>query len=194
MLCVMGSRRISPRVWCKKRSKQWWSEALSGVYGESWWRDNLRITRENLCLFVINLRDKQLEVREPIDVETRVAVTIWWLGTNIEYRSLAALFGLDRSTVGELINDTCSFIACHLMPVYVCIPHGESLRAIIDGFESRWGFPQAVGAIDGSHVPILKPQHSITIEKQSVVGRFSGFIYECQHWLAWQGTRCSCVC
>ncbi len=70
------------------------------------------------------------------------------------YRSLAALFGLGRSTVGELINDTCSCIACHLMPVYVCITHGESLHAIIDGFEIRWGFPQAVGVIDGSHIPI----------------------------------------
>ncbi len=148
----------------QEKSKQWWSEALSGVYGQSWWRENLRMTRETFTFVCDKLRPhiarQATRMREPIDVETRVAVTIWWLGTNIEYRSLAALFGLGRSTVGELINDTCSFIACHLMPVYLRIPRGESVRAIIDGVESRWGFPQAVGATDGSHIPILKPQHN----------------------------------
>ena len=34
------------------------------------------------------------------------------------------------------------------------------LQEIARGFETVWGFPQAAGAIDGSHVPIMKPQES----------------------------------
>ena len=85
------------------------------------------------------------------------AVTIWRLGTNVELRTLTVLFELGRSTVGEIVLDTCDAITCHLLPKYVRIPQGDSLHEIVEGFEHRWGFPHAVGAIDGSHIPILKP-------------------------------------
>ena len=122
------------------------------------------MTRETFMFVCDKLRPYILRqatrMVDPVSVETRVAVTIWRLGTNVEYRTLAALFGLGRSTVGEIVLDTCSFIVCHLMPLYVRVPSRDGLRAVIDGFENRWGFPQTVGAIDGSHIPILKPQES----------------------------------
>ena len=48
----------------------------------------------------------------------------------------------------------------HLLPKYVRIPQGDSLHEIVEGLERCWGFPHAVGAIDGSHIPILKPVES----------------------------------
>lgn len=64
-----------------------------------------------------------------------------------EYRTLGGLFGLRRSTVGEIVLDTCDAIK-FLMPRYVYSPQG-SLHEVIDVFERRWGFPQTVGAIGG---------------------------------------------
>lgn len=44
-----------------------------------------------------------------------------------------------------------------MFPKYVKIPRDEKLKEIVNGFETRWGFPQAAAAIDGSHIPIIKP-------------------------------------
>jgi len=33
----------------------------------------------------------------------------------------------------------------------------EQSNSIVNGFEEKWGIPQCVGAIDGSHVPVCAP-------------------------------------
>ena len=89
-----------------------------------------------------------------------MAVTLSKLATNVEYRTLSELFGLGRSTVGEIVIETCDAIATHPVPQYVFIPQGDKLREIVEGFETNWVFAQAVGAIDGSHIPIIRPDES----------------------------------
>ena len=58
-------------------------------------------------------------MRSPVTVEERVTVTVWKLATNIEYRSLASLFGLGRSTVGKIVLETCNIMATKLLSHYV---------------------------------------------------------------------------
>ena len=43
-----------------------------------------------------------------------------------------------------------------IRPQYISFPRGEELKAVVEGFENEWGVPQCVGAIDGSHIPILR--------------------------------------
>ena len=40
------------------------------------------------------------------------------------------------------------------------MPEEDILRQIIEGFENRWGFPQVVRAIHGTHIPVSKPNDS----------------------------------
>ena len=135
-----------------------------GLYDDAWWRENLRMTKdtfEKVCNEVKPYITRQVtRFRQPVSVEARVAITIWKLSTNIEFRTIATLFGLGRSTVGEIVLDVCEVIAVHLMPKYVRVPQNERLREIIDGFQCHWGFLQTVGAIDGTHIPIIRPQNS----------------------------------
>ena len=43
-----------------------------------------------------------------LTVEKRVAITLWRLGTNIEYRSLSQVFGIGLSTVCVVVADVCT--------------------------------------------------------------------------------------
>ena len=92
-----------------------------------------------------------MHFRQPVSVEVRVAVTIWRLATNVKYRTIAQLFGLGRSTVGEIVLETCEVIAEQLLPKYVHVPSDNRLREIVDGFRLQWGFLQTIGAIDGTN-------------------------------------------
>ena len=95
-----------------------------------------------------------------ISVEERVAVTIWKLATNVEYRTLSALFGLGRSTICTIVVNICHAIATHLLPECVQIPNHNRMKEVVEGFEKYWGFPQAAGEIDGTHIPIVHPPKS----------------------------------
>ena len=137
-------------------------DALSGKLGDSWWKQNLRMTQDTFNILCNELRPHIQKVwtnmRSPVSVEECVAVTVWKLATNVEYRTLSSIFGLGRSTVGEIVIETCEVITSKLMSKYVYIPQDSRLCEVVDGFETRWGFPQVAGAIDGSHIPIICPK------------------------------------
>ena len=75
------------------------------------------------------------------------------LGYTSEYRTLRHLFEIGRSTVCEIVQETCKSIIEHLLPKYICFSSSENLNTIVDGFEQKWSIPQCIGAIDGAHVP-----------------------------------------
>ena len=160
LCCKAPSKRT---IWSKQRSKNYWEAAKCGVFGDSWWYDNLRLTRPTfvmLCSVLEPFIKKQTaHFRLPVAVDEQVAVTLWRLATNVEYRTIASLFGLGISTVCVIVLNTCHVMAKNLSK-FVCMPKEDDLRMIVKEFEVLWGFPQVAGAIDGTHVPILKPKES----------------------------------
>ena len=44
--------------------------------------------------------------RAPIGVDQQIAVTIWRLSANVEYRTISALFGIGILTVCEMVHKT----------------------------------------------------------------------------------------
>ena len=41
-------------------------------------------------------------------------------------------------------------------------PEGQALTNVVNGFDARCGFPQAAGAVDGTHIPTIRPQDNPT--------------------------------
>ena len=132
------------------------------TFGPHDWVENFRMKKETFVYLCNKVRPmifwQSTRFRQAISVERRVAITLWCLATPCEYRSIAHLFGIARSTVCTIVHDTCRAILRALMDVYIKFPSGEALEKVIDGFENKWGFPQCVGASDGSHIPISAPE------------------------------------
>ena len=147
-------------VWCRQRCKEYWEAAKLRVFGESWWQENLRMSRHSFVALCTHIRNQCTKMTLPVPVDTQLAGTIWRLATNIEYWMISALFGLGISTICTIVNKACSMISRHLLPKYVRTPQEQKLKEAVDEFKSLWGFPQVAGAIDGTHIPILKPQES----------------------------------
>ena len=54
-------------------------------------------------------------------------------------------------------KQVCASIVKRLLPEYIKIPTGEALTEVIEGFKVDHGFPQCVGAVNGTHIPIISP-------------------------------------
>uniref|UniRef100_A0A3P9P187 DDE Tnp4 domain-containing protein n=1 Tax=Poecilia reticulata TaxID=8081 RepID=A0A3P9P187_POERE len=86
-----------------------------------------------------------------------VAITLWKLAIGSEYRRIGHLFGVSLTTVCACVQEFCAAIQTVLVPELIEIPSAERFEEMAAYFENRWGPPQCVGAIDGSHIPIIAP-------------------------------------
>ncbi|XP_041369950.1 protein ANTAGONIST OF LIKE HETEROCHROMATIN PROTEIN 1-like [Gigantopelta aegis] len=82
------------------------------------------------------------------------------MASTAEYRTIAYLFGVGKSTVSESIHDVSEAIINVLMDEYLYFPKDDDLKEVINGFQKKWNFPNFAGAIDGYHIPIIGPQDS----------------------------------
>ena len=48
----------------------------------------------------------------------------------------------------EIVQETRQAIVSNLTQDHIRFPTGEALKAVVEGFEEKWGFPQCIGAID----------------------------------------------
>jgi hypothetical protein len=96
-------------------------------------------------------------VRDVVDIQKQVAITLYWLASSVEYRTIGNLFGVGKSTVCSIVHKVCEAIYEDLLNVYVKFPTGDELKNVVRGYEESWGFPNCGGAIDGTHIPIIAP-------------------------------------
>ena len=69
-------------------------------------------------------------------------------------------FRLGVSTIGCIIQEVCRAIWEILRSDYMPIPTTEKWLSIAEGFMSKANFPNCIGALDGKHIRIIKPEHS----------------------------------
>ena len=162
LCCCAVSLFMSTRaVWVRDRCRVWWDHIVGTTFTPDDWLTNFRMSRNTfwyLCNELIaELMRSDTTMRKAITVEKRVAVTLWYLASNADFRTICHLFGISKAVVSHIRKDVCKAIVKLLLPKkYITFPNGTRLQHVMAGFLRR-GFPQCAGAIGGTHIPVEAP-------------------------------------
>ncbi|XP_017478775.1 PREDICTED: uncharacterized protein LOC108368434 [Rhagoletis zephyria] len=152
------------QLWKLDRSGTFWERDVP-LMDENRFKENFRLNRNafrRICEKVRGIEKANTHMRPCIPLHKRVAISLFALGSAAEYRTVASLFGVGRSTVGEIVLDFCQAVCENLSD---CInsypPNQHEIRKVVDGF-AQTGFPQCFGAVDGCHIEVQPPKDDAT--------------------------------
>ena len=84
---------------------------MQGTFTPRDWKENFRMCKETFLYLCDQLREDiepaTTNMRASINLEKRVAVTLWCLSTTAEYRTISHLFGISRASVCLIVQSTC---------------------------------------------------------------------------------------
>lgn len=116
-----------------------------------------------LSLVGPSIQKKSTKLREPISAEQRLVLTIRFLSSGDAQQSLCYSFRLGKSTISQIISETCAAIYENLRGEYLRAPESEAdWLSIAERFENTWNMPHVIGAIDGKHIRIQCPSFTGT--------------------------------
>ena len=131
-----------------------------------------------------------------------MAVALWRLATGNSYRTVGLTFGIGRCTAMNVKDEFCSALMERAND-FIKFPKTETeTRQSILEFQDISRFPQFVGALDGSHIPIEAPKedpneyvnrksfHSIVLQG---VADANGKFLHVSYWLCREYSRCPCA-
>ena len=148
-------------IWSKPKSLDWYTNIVANMSSKEF-MEHFRVSRSTFNFLVEKLRPAlqkmDTNMRPAIEVERRVAMSLHFLASCEEYRVLGSLFGSGTSTCNDIVKEFVQAVNTVLLKEYISFPQTtEDLKRSCSEFESILGFPQCVGAIDGSHIPVNAP-------------------------------------
>ena len=152
-------------VWMFPRSDHWFEIVLTSLPQTEWYA-NFRVSKDTfnyiLSEITVDITRKSTKLRQAISPEKRLAITLYYIGSTSEYRTVANLFGVSTAFVCLCVKDVCLAILKKLKTRFLSIPQGDDLREVIRLYKLKWGFPVCAGAIDGTHIAIQAPNENHT--------------------------------
>ncbi|CAN7946620.1 unnamed protein product, partial [Ixodes hexagonus] len=151
-------------VWAYPREKSWYEMTLPHL-PDSGFRENFRVSRSTFNYIVSiceHLRRQDTNMRRAIPLDKRVAIGLYRLATSAEDRTVANVFGVERSSVNVAFKEFCRAIVQRLEPRYIRFPRTSELAEHLRQFAAVTGFPQGMGALDGCHIEVSPPKDHAT--------------------------------
>lgn len=152
------------RAWAWPRPQHWFKTLLINHDLDILWKQNFRITRptfEYICDLVRgDLQKNATRMRQPVTVEERVGLSLWRLATGNSYRTCGLQFGLGKSTA-KCICKEFEEAMVFLKNRFIVFPTTrDEIEQKMQDFKDKYGIPQIVGAVDGSHIEINAPPNN----------------------------------
>ncbi|CAH2003063.1 unnamed protein product [Acanthoscelides obtectus] len=106
------------------------------------------------------LQRQDTNMRNCIQPEQMLAVTLRYLASGCSFTDLYYSYRLGISTISKIVREVCDILWSCL--VEECIPKltKERFESVAAGFEKRANFFHCIGAVDGKHIRIVKPEFS----------------------------------
>ncbi|XP_054089182.1 uncharacterized protein LOC128922502 [Zeugodacus cucurbitae] len=98
--------------------------------------------------------------KQQVGVEERVVITLMYLAYGTPFEVIASMHKLGKTTVRNIVLETCEILWLHLSPIYLSEPSTAQYKGIAADFLKLWNIPNCVGAINGKHIAIVRPQNS----------------------------------
>ncbi|KAL1477841.1 hypothetical protein MTO96_035430 [Rhipicephalus appendiculatus] len=109
--------------------------------------------------------------------EEHTLAFLWYAGNKATFRSVAQLFGMAESTLHGVVDRVEDFLEA-VAPLYLRMPRTEDEKQQTSAcFEAIAGFPNVLGAMDGTHIRTRCPNKKV---KASFVDRHDTPTYTLQ--------------
>lgn len=83
-----------------------------------------------------------------------------YLATGNSFHSLYYKYLIGITIIRTIVRDTCDKIWMCLKSAYIAEKNEDTWRAAADKFAIKTDFPNCLGAVDGKHIRIQKPNQS----------------------------------
>ena len=145
------------------RSQMWFTSlSASNSMPDSDFKRTYRVSRstfqylcEQLCPHV---QRTTTVMRECIPAELLVAITIDRLANGHTFWTLRRLYNVSPAACKNAFDSVVHFIEQILAPIWICFPTDPmKLASLAATFMVRAGLPNCVGAVDGTHIKVKRP-------------------------------------
>lgn len=153
------------KSWAYPRPQHFLQHYQLGSYSASMFKRRLQISRETfhyICgKLAPQMKRRTTNMRETLSVKKRVCLALHRLASGTTLEILVDLHWCAKSTACGIVIDFCNaIIQSGLRDIYIRWPSQSRLKTLANEFFDLQGIPFVVGAIDGSHIPIIGPKEN----------------------------------
>ena len=161
----LWSGRQQRRLWVHDRGLHkpgFFDQNLLGSFNAREFKGRMRMdvsTFEYLCAtLALDLQRQDTRLRLAIPVQVKVVVSISRLATGNSMQYIADLYKIGLSSSQRAVSEFCGAMKKNMLRKFISWPSPSTMERYAQEFQDLQQIPYVVGAVDGSHIPIVAPR------------------------------------